>query len=67
MTLKQQKGYPMAGKKKGSSGLSEAAAKLGKAGGRAGGPARARVLTAGERSAVAKLGGDAKARKKKGK
>jgi hypothetical protein len=55
----------MAGKKKGSSGLSEAAAKLGRAGGKVGGKARARVLTAGERTEIARLGGIMKAKKAK--
>jgi len=55
----------MAGKKKGSSGLSEAAAKLGRAGGKVGGKARAKALTAGERTEIARKGGYSKARKKK--
>jgi hypothetical protein len=45
--------------------LSEAAAKLGKKGGKFGGPARAKVLSASEKKAIAKKGGDAKARKTK--
>jgi len=38
-------------------------AKLGKLGGKKGGPARAKKLTSGERSAIAKKGGQAKAAK----
>ncbi len=52
-------------KKKGDSSLSEAAAKLGHKGGLVGGGARAKVLTAGERSSIASSGGKAKARKDK--
>ena len=39
---------------------------LGKAGGKSGGPARAKKLTSQERSQIAKKGGKAKAAKKKG-
>ncbi len=49
-------------KKKGGS-LSQAAATLGKKGGKFGGAARAKKLTKSELSAIAKMGGDAKARK----
>lgn len=48
-----------------NSGLTDAAKKLGAAGGKAGGPARAKVLTAGERKEIARKGGMAKQRKKK--
>ena len=56
-------------RKKSTSGLSAAAKLLGKQGGKKGGPARARVLTAGQRSSIASQGGKAKAAKaaKKGK
>jgi hypothetical protein len=47
-----------------NSGLTDAAKKLGAVGGKSGGPARAKVLTAGERSEIARKGGNAKARKK---
>ena len=50
-------------KKKGGS-LSDAAATLGKKGGTAGGPARAKALTASERIAIATLGGKARQRQK---
>lgn len=40
---------------------------LGKLGGNKGGDARAKSLTATERSSIAKKGGDAKARKSSGK
>lgn len=52
-------------KRKGSEGkLTSAAKTLGAAGGKKGGPARARKLTSAERSAIAKLGGKAKNRSK---
>lgn len=44
-----------------------AAKKLGKLGGQKGGPARARVLTVGERSRIAAMGAKAKAAKAKRK
>jgi hypothetical protein len=50
--------------KKTGGGLSEAAAKLGKRGGKFGGPARAKALTAAERSEIARKGAMAKNRKK---
>lgn len=50
----------MAGKKDVSKSLADAARLLGKRGG----PARAKVLTAAQRSRIAALGGKAKARKK---
>lgn len=50
-------------KKKGGS-LSQAAAALGKRGGKFGGPARAKVLTAGERSEIAREGANAANKKK---
>lgn len=56
----------MSEEKKGhSSELTEAAKTLGAAGGRIGGPRRAQVLTAEERSKIASEGGKAKAAKKK--
>ena len=48
-------------------GKSIDAVKLGHLGGKKGGPARAKKLTAGERSAIAKKGGKAKAAKHPGK
>lgn len=45
--------------------LSEAAKTLGRAGGRIGGPARSKALTAEEREAIARQGGLAKAAKAK--
>ncbi len=45
--------------KKATSSLSQAAKTLGKKGGKSGGPARARALTAGQRSAIARKGGKA--------
>ena len=54
------------GKKQGGS-LSNAAATLGKKGGKFGGPARARALTPSERSAIARLGGKARQRGKQRK
>lgn len=51
-------------RKKSTSGLSAAAKLLGKQGGKKGGPARAKVLTAGQRSSIASMGGKAKAAKK---
>lgn len=48
-----------------SSELTEAAKKLGSAGGKIGGPKRAQVLTAAERSKIASEGGKAKAAKAK--
>jgi hypothetical protein len=48
-------------KDKKSSELSDAAAKLGAAGGKVGGKKRAEVLSAEERSAIARKGGLAKA------
>ena len=53
--------------KKSKSGLTEAARTLGKAGGKVGGPARARSLSKSKRVAIARQGGQAKARKKGGK
>jgi len=50
-----------------STGKSIDAVKLGHLGGKKGGPARAKKLTAGERSAIAKKGGKAKAAKHPGK
>lgn len=52
-------------KAKGNSGLTAAAKALGKVGGKAGGPARAKALTASERKAIASLGGKARQRQKK--
>lgn len=43
--------------------LTAAAAKLGSAGGAKGGPARARKLTPGQRTRIAKMGGEARARR----
>ena len=55
----------MASKKhSGDSSLTEAAKKMGKKGGTAGGPARAKALVASERSYIASLGGKAKAKKR---
>ncbi len=51
-------------RKKNTSSLTEAARILGKRGGKTGGPARAAALTQGERKAIAKKGGQAKAAKK---
>lgn len=48
-----------------SNDLSEAARKLGERGGKIGGPARSRSLSAEERSAIAKQGGLARAAKLK--
>ncbi len=53
----------MAKKPKGE--LGEAAARLGAKGGKAGGPARARMLTAAEKTEIARLGGKARQRQKK--
>ncbi len=50
-------------RKKGESSLKAAAALLGAKGGKAGGPARAKALTAGEKTEIARKGGMAKARK----
>lgn len=47
------------------SSLSESARRLGEVGGRKGGPARAKALSAEERSAIAREGGKAKAAKAK--
>jgi hypothetical protein len=44
--------------------LGQAAATLGKKGGKSGGPARAKVLTAAERTAIASKGGKARSRQK---
>lgn len=44
--------------------LTEAAKAMGAKGGKSGGPARARKLTRAQRIRIAKLGGDAKARRK---
>lgn len=52
-------------KKAKDSSLTDAAKKLGKAGGLSGGPARARALSASERKEIARSGGYAKARAKK--
>ena len=46
-----------------TAGKSIDAVRLGHLGGKKGGPARAKKLTAGERSAIAKKGGKAKAAK----
>ena len=54
----------MAHKKK-DSAMAAAAKILGKKGGKTGGPARARVLTAKQREDIARKGGQAKARKGK--
>lgn len=54
----------MAGKKKVSS-LAQAARLMGQKGGRTGGPARARALSADERSAIARKGAKVRNRKKK--
>ena len=51
--------------KKKQSGLSDAAAKLGKKGGTFGGPARAKALTPAERTAIAKEGGKARQKQKR--
>jgi len=56
----------MAKKKKSARGLTSAAKILGSAGGKLGGPARARKLTQETRSRIAKMGGKARQRKKKG-
>lgn len=50
----------MAKEKRTQSELTSAAKKLGKAGGIVGGPARAEVLTARQRSEIARKGGKAK-------
>jgi len=55
----------MGDKKKTSTDLTEAAKKLGHAGGVKGGPARAKALTAEEREAIARMGGKARAAKAK--
>lgn len=52
----------MAKKTKGA--LGQAAATLGKKGGKFGGPARARALTAAERTEIARKGGKARQRQK---
>lgn len=54
-----------ASKPKKNNELTEAAKTLGHAGGLSGGPARAKVLTAEERSKIAQEGGKAKAAKAK--
>ena len=46
-----------------SGGKDPKAVALGRLGGKKGGPARAKKLTSGERSAIAKKGGKAKAKK----
>lgn len=51
--------------KKKAGGLTQAAKTLGHKGGLKGGPARAKVLTPGERSKIAAKGGKAKAGKNK--
>lgn len=50
--------------KKVKGSLSQAAKTLGSAGGAKGGPARARALSSGRRSAIARMGAAAKHRKK---
>jgi hypothetical protein len=50
--------------KKAKGSLSEAAKILGSAGGQKGGPARAKILSASRRSAIAKQGAKAKHNKK---
>jgi hypothetical protein len=47
-------------KKKKQGSLSEAAKRLGSVGGKKGGPARARALTATQRTKIARMGGRAK-------
>ena len=49
---------------KSAGGLTAAAKVLGAAGGKKGGPARARALSSGERKAIAAKGGKASARKR---
>ena len=49
--------------KKPNSSLSQAAKQLGSAGGKNGGPARAKKLTSVERSKIASMGGKAKNKK----
>ena len=51
-------------KKSPSGGLTAAAKALGKQGGKFGGPARAKALTAAERTMIAKQGGKARQRQK---
>ncbi len=46
------------------SSLSSAASAMGKKGGKEGGPARAKVLTPAQRTAIAKMGGKARQRRK---
>lgn len=46
------------------SSISQAASVMGKKGGKKGGPARAKKLTPGERSAIARKGGNARHGKK---
>lgn len=53
-------------KRKLETNLAAAAKILGKKGGKTGGPARARVLTKGQREAIARKGGIAKAKGKQG-
>ena len=55
----------MAKKSINETGIHEAATRLGKRGGKKGGPARAASLTQEERKAIAKKGGKAKAAKKR--
>jgi hypothetical protein len=54
----------MAKDKKKTSSVTAAAKTLGARGGKVGGPARARALTAGKRSQIASLGGKAAKKKK---
>ncbi len=49
----------------GKSGKNPAAVALGRLGGKKGGPARAKILTAAEREKIAAKGGEAKAKKAK--
>ena len=51
-------------KKQGGGELTAAAKKMGKKGGLAGGPARAKVLSASERKSIAVQGGKARQRQK---
>jgi len=53
------------GKDKTVGGLHSAAVKLGHAGGEKGGPARAAALSANRRTQIAKMGGEARAKKGK--
>ena len=64
MLDRSSRGYDMADKSK-DTRKDPAAVKLGKKGGKEGGPARAEKLTPGERTAIAKKGGEARWHKSK--